>query len=245
MIQKVLLLLAALVLTAGVVVFLTTGDQLLIRKVEVELAPSPQGEHYSELKDVLEESFQAYVGLPLWELSLSYLSAKLKELTWIESFTVSRSLLGTVNLELSTEEMVALWAREPGKVVPISRTGKVLQAAPLGKVPDLPILRATEMSEEDGHTLLLSGLLEELKAAPTLDASNLREIYFSTDKGFAVELFAPDVVVEFGWPPYSTKVQRVEKVVQYLERNDLQSRVIDATFQKKVLVRARKAPYAD
>ena len=243
--KKGLFTLALIATGCGVYFALASdSDALRVRKVRVHMADHPHSSYYQEMAAALEDSFQSYVGSYLWEVSLSDLASALERVGWVKDYAVSRNLIGQVSVELDTEHMVALWARADGKLHPISDTGKVLEAMELHEAPDLPIVRSLDFDANPDNSYLLSELLFELGKAPVLNSANLRAIHFFRNKGFAVELFEPDVAIELGFPPYSTKVQRVERVVQYLQRHDLKSRVIDATFSKKVLVRARKAQYA-
>ncbi len=241
-----MLLILAFVACAGAAAYYVITDEsaLRIRDVQVLLNSKPHSNQYEAMASALEEDFQSHVGTFLWNLNLSELASTLRSVSWVKNFSVSRSLLGQVSVELDTEEMAALWARPDGRLYPISNTGKVLEPLELSEAPDLPILRSVDFEKQPENSYLLSELLDELAVAPALGSTNIRNLHFTTKRGFAVELFDPDVVIEFGYPPYPTKVQRVEKVVQYLQRHELRSRVIDATFAKKVLVRARKAPYA-
>lgn len=247
MFKKSVILLSFALLTTGLYFYIYENKVLRVSHVDVGLAEevSESGSYYSGLKAALEQEFKGYVGLPLWELSLNEVAALLKQISWIKNFSVSRTLLGQVRVELEPEDIGLLWAKPNGTVFPISSTGKVLEPIDLISAPDLPILRSKSFSGETSQTTMAVELLEAVKDSPSLTLTNIKEIYYSDKRGFSLELFEPDVVVEMGVAPYSTKVQRVEKVIQYLQRKELKSRVIDATFSKKVLVRARKGPYAD
>jgi cell division septal protein FtsQ len=247
MFKKAVILLSLALLSTGLYFYFYENKALRVSGVDVGLANSAiaSDTYYLKLKEALEQEFKGYVGVPLWEISLSEMAQALKQISWIKNFNVSRTLLGHVRVELEPEEIGLLWAKPDGTVLPLSVTGKVLEPIDLVTAPDLPILRSKDFNGSVQQTTMAIELMDAVKESPSLAPANLKEIFYSDTRGFSLELFEPDVVVEMGVPPYSTKVQRVEKVIQYLHRKGLKSRVIDATFSKKVLVRARKGPYAD
>src|SRR5690606_21038754 len=126
-------------LTTGLCFYFYDNKVMQVSAVSVGWAESVPGadNYYAGLKKTLEQDFKAYVGLPLWEISLTEIAQSLKQISWIKDFSVSRTLLGRVRVELEPEQIGLLWAKSDGTVYPLSLTGKVLHPIDLISAPDV------------------------------------------------------------------------------------------------------------
>jgi len=85
-------------------------------------------------------------------------------------------------------------------------------------------------------------LIDKTQGTSELQAKNISEIFYSKKEGFKIFLKGVATEVRMGDSDFGPKISRVEKVLSYLDSQNVKGRVIDARFSKKVVVRVRKAP---
>jgi len=83
-------------------------------------------------------------------------------------------------------------------------------------------------------------LVHEIPDAGLLKKDNISSIRFLQNEGLTLKFLDNKTTVHLGWENISTKGLQILKVQEYLESQKQKARVIDGSFNKKVLVRLRK-----
>ena len=174
----------------GRVLALTTQAGLAVNDVVVQGRGRTSG-------DAILAALGAARGTPMLAVSPSAAKARLEALPWIRSASVERLLPGTLYVQVTERQPLALWQRK-GKLELIDREGTVVAVPSLDEFADLIILVG------DDAPKAASPLLEMLASEPALRSHVTaavrvggRRWNLKLDSGMAVEL--PEDNVGAAW----------------------------------------------
>lgn len=176
----------------------------------------------------------------IWEISLSQLEETLEQDAWVQKTEVFRGLPNKLSVKIFPKEAVALYVSPHGKVFPIAVDGSPLASVQITQAPDAPITRQKSLFKDEDLRKKMALLVSFLIEGTSISRSNIKEISYKKDNGFELELMKPQLKVVLGHGNFHKRIQRVRRVLDYIEFHKLNGRVIDSTFSKKVLVRLRK-----
>ena len=212
----------------------------LFRLSEIEVIPN-QGvepafeDYFSNLKNQLG----VFRGANIWEVKIEAVLAVVTVEPWVASAKVYRRFPHTLRVELVAKTPVAITLSKRGKLQLLSDDGALLPPIRETRAPKLPVISDARLIQTpDLHSKVIA-LLRELPATGRLSRESLSAVTLSKDGEIWLQHLATKSAIKLGEDQVSLRSARVEKVLEYLEHNNINSRVIDADFSKKVLVKLR------
>ena len=201
----------------------------------------PQGHSLlaSKLKPHFQKVLQSIQNKNIWQTDLAELKAQISRDPWVKSVELQRRFPNEVSFDVKMQEAVLHWV-EKGKMYPLTRTGKKLSVSSLTLLPDRPILKDSDMVEDKERLVKFMALYLAVPNRGALRRGNIAEVSFQRTEGLTLQLIEENITVHLGHKNISTKGQQVLKVTEYLQSQKQKVRVIDASYNKKVLVRLRK-----
>lgn len=196
----------------------------------------------SEIRNRLEKVTKLFAHKRVWEIDLGELKASVVRDEWVRDVLISRSFPNEVRVRVQPQTPMLVLVSPKGELLPVTDEAKMLSPLEAGELPDIPLLRGQEFYSSEEKRKRVVEFVQDLPEKGALNRRNISEIGWSKDEGYSVTLIQPKVEVNLGESQIDIKVMRVNHVLNYLSTHELQGRVIDASFSKKVLVRLRKAP---
>lgn len=254
LVRRLIYFSAAFTLTAGAVVtflhqrgrFTVAEIPIRIRDTNEEIAVRGRPATASEMRKRLEKATEPFIAKRIWEIDLDRVKASIIRDEWVEEALISRSFPNGLNVEVRPKTPVLILVNGSGEFRPVVNDGGLLSPLAAGDLPDVPLLRGEVFINGEGLAKRASAaeLLLSLPGTGALSRSNVSELTWAPDDGYVLTLIEPRTEVKLGEGrrDLMLKVQRVNQVLNYMSGNELEGRVIDASFSKKVLVRLRKAP---
>jgi cell division septal protein FtsQ len=216
-------------------------DLFLISNIPLEFSNHQADE---ALKERLQNLLSGFTNRRIWEIDISEMRASILSDQWVSSVQVTRFFPNFLHVTVNSKEPLLIWVGPKGELIPVAEDASLLGVVPIDRLIDAPLLRGEIFSGQAGNqkrqkaTKFVLGL--PLKGP--LSRRNISELTWTPEYGFELTLINPKVEIRLGDDPPSFKIARTTQVLNYLANNHLKSRVIDASFSKKVLVRLRKAP---
>lgn len=211
-----------------------------ISKIQINSLSTEVPSYFNFFKNEVEADLAPFHKQLLWQINIRDIMAKIRKKPWVQVARVRRVFPNKVEVDLGLQEVGLVFINDRGDKYPISSEGNILPRIKEELLPDVPLLRGRKFLD-DGNlredALLLSSLLP---AVGPLSRPMLSEIYFSPKVGFELLLNETRYRVILGQDNYELKIKRVTKVIDYLYAKNIQGRVIDARYDKKILVRLRK-----
>lgn len=184
-------------------------------------------------------------GTSLLRVSIGAISDQLKVQRWIKEYRISREWPSKLTVTIEPQRVALLLANNKslseGIVTPVSESGELLPKLDTRYVPAAPILRGDIFKKDLEKRKKAIELSRSLPAKGKLNSDLLSEIGYDQD-GYWIQTINSDMKIKFGEDQFVKKSARVSQVLEYLEKKDLNARVIDANLSKKVLVRLRQNP---
>lgn len=194
---------------------------------------------HSKVEDVLE----GVEGKLIWEVDIFELQEKIKSLSWIQEARISKQYPSQIEIHIFPRKIIANLLRTSNKIQPISEESKVLEVADISKAPDAPILAHKSFLKDDELRAQALQLLKELPSDGSFSQKNVSEVYpsgkNSSNLNFQIFLKHSHALVLMDTENVPLKAARVARVIDYMGPEELKSRIIDANFSKKVLVKPR------
>lgn len=228
---------------AGVLYFLNKQGFFNLQHIEVVVLNEDQQRKFSEpLKLELEKNLQSFQGTSLWALDLNKVAAQLGEEKWIERHQITRRWPATMRVEVKAHQVQFLLLSKDGKIHPVVEDGSYLAPVLPQAAPDVAILSGQAFEKNHELRQRAVHLLGRIPSEGKFSAKSIAELQYDSKEGFWATLLQSGIKVKMGEEKFELKSQRVSQVLEYLERRQLEARVIDADLSKKVLVRLRKGP---
>ncbi len=199
-----------------------------------------ENQQFTSLKNEILAEYGFLQVTSLWDVDIQKILKEVKRKAWIEEAQINRLFPNKLTLGLSLKKIALLYVDDAGIWLPISNDGMILPKMPDMKMPDVPFLRGRKFYENKSSREKAVALLKLLPATGWLSQQTVGEIYLDSKNGFELLLNKNGTKVILGNDNYDLKIKRAGKVVEYLEAKNIIGRVIDARFEKKILVRLRK-----
>lgn len=229
---------------AGTLYYLNQNGFFNIQKIQVVLEKPVAGQE-SFLKphvENLEQALAKYKGESLWNIKLKSVSAEVTQFDWVESIMISRSWPATLEIKVKPFEVKLLYMSKNGKMVPVIKSGALLDPVESKNAPDVTVLEGESFAKKAELRKKAVDVIDQIPAEGSFSRKTISEIRFDDKEGFWMTMIKTGVRVKIGEDQVSLRAARVSKVVDYLESRQFDARVIDANLSKKVLVRLRKDP---
>jgi cell division septal protein FtsQ len=184
----------------------------------------------------------AYLGKKIWAVDLSDLKASIAKDEWVKEVFIARTFPNGIRIKIEPKQTVSILVGSRGGLWPVTDDGSILGKLPADAIPDVPLLRGEIFLKDEARRQSAVEFIKRLPETGPISRQNVSEISWTKDAGYTFMLMHPKIEVRFGDEKLDLKVLRVAQVVNYLNAQGVDGRVIDASFSKKVLVRVRKGP---
>ncbi len=188
----------------------------------------------------IQDTVSRFENVKIWEINLGSLRSLIYQDEWVKSVKIVRMLPNQIKISVTPKVPLMLLVSSSGKLFPVTEDGTLLSRVEASLVPDLPILKGDLFVQDVSRRGKVLDVLRQLPKDGPLAVKNIAEVTYSADEGYAFLLMSPKSNVKMGEDRIALKAARVSQVIEYLQKNKMRSRVIDASFSKKVLVRLRK-----
>lgn len=201
-----------------------------------------QKDFFAPLRQVLQNQLSDYAGKSIFDVPFDQIQKKLLKTKWIKSARLYRQWPNQLQVEIQSKELVFLLKSKHKEWIPVVADGSMLDSVSSNSLPDIPIVNQ-EMFEKDlSLRTKLINVMQEIPKQGVFSRENISDAGYDTQDGFWVSMIANETKIKLGNDNYNLKSERLSQVIEYLNHRELKARVIDANFNKKVLVRLRKDP---
>ncbi len=195
-----------------------------------------------DLNKEIKRELEIYMGKSLWKISLEEVKQKIFKFKLIKNVEVSKSFPNLLNVSYTLPQLKVIENNKEGHYKIMTEEGKWLGPMSWARLPSLPWLSGNWLQKKPFLVQKLLSLLNALPEKSSLSETEISEIGYNELDGFLLTLKQSGQQILFGFDNFEIKALRVIQVLDYLQSRDLESRVIDANFSKKVLVRLRNHP---
>ncbi len=216
-----------------------------IEKIQVSWAPSAE-EYCSEqrllcqsLLSNLNENLKSIANKKIWQVDISALRTELMQNNWFKMVSVTRRYPNEMSFIVDLEHPVALLANG-NEILAVAEEGQLLEPVKISYLPSLPILRGENFTRSLVLRKMASDFLHDISSNSELSIHTIAEMTYSKEENFSLLILPSKSIVKMNSDHVTLKAARVAQVIEYLNSNQMNGRVIDARFSKKVLVRLRK-----
>lgn len=193
--------------------------------------------YYSAVVSKLESQLAQFGNTKIWNVDVASLGGILQKQAWIEQHLIQRTFPNQIRIEVKPKKVAVIFISRIGRIIPISYDGAILPEVDLKDAPNAPVIRDVIFLKDIKVRQSLMQLMTELPISGPLSRESIAEIQLEKTNQFLVSLSQSGIQVRIGVENIPLKVARVTKVLEYLQSNNVQARVIDADFSKKVLVK--------
>lgn len=203
--------------------------------------PVEQIPYFEKLLSQVDHKFDELKGKSLWELSHFEIKSFMNESVWIDDFLLVKKWPNEIQVAIVISP-VAFFINQKKKWIPFYSNRKkgegMIFNFEKSVVPVIEVDSKISLSEEFLDQTF--ELVEEINKISIFNLNNIESIFFDNKKGYQIKLIKPSAEVILGNSDFRSRVARVTQVTEYIEKHQIEARVIDSTFVKKVLVRLRK-----
>lgn len=200
----------------------------------------------SRMKRITRNEIIALAGVklgdPLLSMDLQHMAEQLEKNPWIETLKVRRRFPGTLNIEITEREPVAIV--NMGYLYYLDAKGDIFKPLTEGDRLDFPIL--TGITEEDlgkdpvgTKTMLRTalGIMGLLGKGTTFRLADVSEIHL--DKGYGYTLFTAQggIPVKLGNGDFPAKLARFSRIYGDLAAQTAALEYIDLNYPDKIVVK--------
>ncbi len=196
-------------------------------------------EYYKSLQYQLDEKIEHVKDQSIWNVSIYDLEMDLKNISWIKSAHIYRQIPNKLVVQLEYKKIIANLSKNNGELQPIASDSTLLEPAKISQSPAVPLLANEEFRKNDSLRFEVVSILSKLPGYGYLSQDTVSEVTWNGKKDFTLLLKNSLAKVRLNSDNTEIKVARVNKVLNYLDQNQIKSRVIDANFSKKVVVKLR------
>lgn len=210
-------------------------------KVVIEM-PENDREAWKALNQEVADLLKVYKGRSLWGVSLREVNSKLIRYPLLQNLQIQKEWPQRLHVTYELPPLMVIRSIGNAHFSVLTKKGEWLGPLVWSKLPNLPWVRGEWLQKREGMTEKLLLMLGQLPDTGPLSPSKISEINFNDADGFLLTLVKSGQQIRFGFDDFEIKALRIGQVLDYLQTRSLESRVIDANFSKKVLVRLRNHP---
>lgn len=211
-----------------------------IELIESETATPTNMILFQRIRSALQPELDKYQGQPVWEISLRKLLSFASSDPRVKDVSVRRIFPNRIQMIIQPRSPLLALLDVKGRLHPIANDASFLPALSPAEGPDLPILRGLNFFDGDTERQQVVKLMEVLPEQGEFSRQSVSEVRLNKREGYEFYLSSGMKVI-VGEQLDQDQVSRVEQVLNYLKSRSVKSRVIDARFSKKVVVRVRNA----
>lgn len=220
---------------------LNKGDFFKIENLEFSLeGPVNQQGYFEAQVKKTQQDFDGLIGSSIWDVSRKNIQEILLAKPWVEGFMLIKHWPSSIEVSIQISP-VLFFISHKGKLRPYfanhQQGGEVKDISELNIAPTIEFQTSGNIDEpilRDAATLA-----QTISSTNLMGHQNIEKIHWSKAKGFRAFLHSPKTEVLLGSADFIGRAERVTQVLEYLQRHQIEARVIDSNFTKKVLVRLR------
>ncbi len=222
-------------------------DKKIFAVEAIDVAWTPQAKEYcfdqkllcEYLQGDLDTKLTTEINKKIWQVDIADLRQRLMQNNWFKMVAIARQYPSKISLTIDIEAPVALLAIG-NEVLAVADEGQLLAPVKTNFLPALPILKGENFFHNRALRKLATNFLRDISGNSELSSKTIAEMTYSKDENFNLLILPSKSIVKMGAEQAGLKAERVAQVIEYLNSNQMNGRVIDARFSKKVLVRLRK-----
>ena len=216
---------------------------LLVEDIVVEMAEgSDEFLIFQKTKSALDEQFKTFKGQFTWDVPLRAVLDIAEKDKRVKSVSIYREFPSRIRMVIEPHTPILAFLSKDNKIYPIATDATLLPSLPQREAPDMPLVRGEELKEDARLREIAIELFNSVPIEGPLQKKTVSEIVYSKKDGFKVFVSGATAEVKLGDADFGPKISRVQKVLSYLDSQNIKGRVIDARFSKKVVVRVRNTP---
>jgi cell division protein FtsQ len=188
------------------------------------------------------------LGDNVFSVDLDASRVRIDDEPWIRSATVTRKLPGTIVVQVTEHEPVAL-AAVGERMLLVSRTGEIFKELSAEDPFDLPVITGIDpdnvAQDREGAEKKIErarDVSEDNTKAPALSRYPVQEVHLERDGTLSVVVGREAIVIAVGRPPYRGKIEQAERVFAELGKRTADASVIfldNEASPERVVVRMR------
>ncbi|MBX7231350.1 MAG: cell division protein FtsQ/DivIB [Bdellovibrionales bacterium] len=190
----------------------------------------------------LSQKMKDLSGQWIWRVSLEQIKSLLEDEKRIKDFSIKRIFPNKIRLNLVSKKIHLVFLNSQGKLFPVGEDGTLFPESITLSSLDFPLVRGSKFQNDLKTRQQAVELISSLSEEGVFSKKSISEIYFDSKTGLNLILNSSGIQVVLGEDRFGLKASRVERVLNYLYGQQLQGRVIDARFAKKVVVRLHNDP---
>lgn len=226
--------------------FLSKSDIFLVQDVEVRLGGDnfnievAASNAFKEWQNSMRATLKQWVGKKIFDVPIEQVANELQKTVWVSELRVSRSYPNTIRIVVEPKNWIGYFVSEnEGMLIPVASDGSLLPHVKMKDVPSLTIF-SSELRRKDELRKRAVSMLQQLPREGKISQKTIAEVAPADSAAFVVSIIPSHIKIKLNEESLPLEVARVEKVMEYLDSHELQGRVIDADYAKKVVVKLRK-----
>jgi len=206
----------------------------------VEIGSSQDlGPWNAELQRITEETTNKLRHRWIWDVSLEEIQKDLVKEPWIESAQVNRQFPASLRIKITTSAVAGVFMNYKGEFRVVGREGYLSGYKKLSSYASYPVFRNPKIVNNKELRNLAIEILENLPPEGRFSKKSISSIDLEKSGKLLFHLIGGNHRIHFGKESIRTKIERVNEVIEYLDRHEISDRVIDANYELKVLVSPR------
>ncbi len=211
-----------------------------IEEVNLDIEYNKQSTpNIAKTKSDFQKYFSQFKGQWIFQLPLEQVREWAEGDTRIETYAIRKVYPNKINVKITLKEMAIVYLNNKGRFFPMSVEGELLPEVKAQRASEKVILRGDLLSKNKDRAREAIGLVDALNAFDDMKESRISELVYNKKEGFVLYLNHVPISVKFGFKDLAKKAARVQKVIEYLKKQNVKSCVIDARLGKKVVVKLR------
>lgn len=225
------------------VMFYVQTDFLNIQQINIIQKNNQQSTSmFFKIKTDMQPKLSSLHGQNIFEVTLEDVYERLQTDRRIKDVRITRSFPNHLTVEVEPHIPIAnLLSMDGRRVYPMTREGSLFSPVSLKDSADAPVLRGRSFLKDMEKRKEVLALLKIFPNSGDFGLGDISEVNYDEKKGYLLILNREDSEVILGHKDFAKRIEYVGRVLQYLRAENLNGRVIDARFSKKVVVRLRNA----
>ncbi len=191
-------------------------------------------------EDRIRNKIQILIGNSIWHLDLDVTAHLIETDPWIKTVDLRRQLPKTLTISVVERRPVAVLGNGLGQFKYVDEYSFIIDKANSQEIGEYPVLMGKEFFDKKDLRAKALELIADLPQEGLVSKADLGDLRYSSEHGFQMTLSKTGILIDLGKENIPLHIDRVRRVVQYLDQHQVNAMHIDSDYQKKVLVKVRK-----
>lgn len=187
--------------------------------------------------ELIQKDLDALKNVSLARVELKDIQLDLKKYPWIETFRITKAWPRNLNIEIIPYEVSMVIQSSAKLFTPVTENGELLKPMPLTALPDVVMASQANLLKNKEKRMQALQLINSMPPKGNLSRTTISSIDYNDRNGFELRLIEPAVRVILGENDLQNKAKKVSQVLEYIEKNQIKVKAIDANSTKKIIVR--------